>query len=108
MTEELAPTPPTIAPSKRAMLGDRQKWLRPLLIGLIALALNVDIYLLHIDYTRFGAYTYIGVFLITLIGNATTLVPVPYILIVACIAGQTDNLPLVILAGALGSVLGES
>jgi len=85
-----------------------RKWLGPVLLGLLVTAANIGIYQLKIDYRIFGAYAYIGVFIVTLIANATTIVPVPYITIVACIAGQSDSLVLVALAGALGSALGES
>jgi membrane protein YqaA with SNARE-associated domain len=85
-----------------------RKWISPILLGLLVTAANVGIYLLNIDYRIFGAYAYLGVFLVTLIANATTIVPVPYITIVACIAGQSDSLALVALAGASGSALGES
>ena len=85
-----------------------RKWIGPILLGLLVTAANVGIYWLKIDYRIFGAYAYLGVFIVTLIANATTIVPVPYITIVACIAGQSDSLVLVALAGALGSALGES
>jgi len=85
-----------------------RKWARPAAIGLIALALNVVFFYLPIDYRSFGNYAYLGVFLVTLIANATTIVPVPYMPVVARIAAQSDNLALVIVAGALGSALGES
>src|SRR6185295_13859862 len=85
-----------------------RKWIAPVGLGLLVTAANVAIYWLKIDYRIFGAYAYLGVFIVTLIANATTIVPVPYITVVACIAGQSNNLVLVALAGALGSVLGES
>ena len=47
-------------------------------------------------------------FLITAIANATVIIPVPYPALIASIAARSDNLALVILAGALGSALGES
>jgi membrane protein YqaA with SNARE-associated domain len=85
-----------------------RKWIGPILLGLLVTAANVGIYWLKIDYRIFGAYAYLGVFIVTLIANATTIVPVPYITIVACIAGQSDSMVLVALAGALGSAMGES
>jgi membrane protein YqaA with SNARE-associated domain len=85
-----------------------RKWIGPILMGLLVTVANVGIYWLKIDYRIFGGYAYLGVFIVTLIANATTIVPVPYITIVACIAGQSDSLVLVALAGALGSALGES
>jgi membrane protein YqaA with SNARE-associated domain len=107
-TEELASDSEIVAPARRARAERWRKWIRPLLISLIVVVVNLAIFWLKIDYRVFGAYAYLGVFLITLIANATTIVPVPYIPIVSCIAGQSDNLPLVIAAGALGSALGES
>lgn len=86
----------------------RRRLIRPALIGLGALIFNIAIYLLPIDYGAFGNYAYLGVLLITAIANATVVIPVPYIPLVARIAAQTDSVGLVILAGALGSVLGES
>lgn len=91
-----------------------RRWLRPALAVVFALALNLMFFLAlrgpsgQAWIAQLRDYTYIGVFLITLLANATTIVPTPYIPIVACIAAQTDNLPLVIVLGALGSALGES
>jgi membrane protein YqaA with SNARE-associated domain len=48
------------------------------------------------------------VFLVTLIANATVIIPVPYPALIASVAAQSDNLAAVIVAGALGSTLGES
>src|SRR6186997_1330426 len=74
-----------------------RKWIVPVGLGLLVTAANIGIYFLKIDYRIFGAYAYLGVFIVTLIANATTIVPVPYITIVACIAGQSDSLVLVAL-----------
>ena len=106
--EENTAAPNILAPpdSNRAMRW--RKWITPVGLGLLVMAANVGIYWLKIDYRIFGAYAYLGVFIVTLIANATTIVPVPYITVVACIAGQSNNLVLVALAGALGSALGES
>jgi membrane protein YqaA with SNARE-associated domain len=106
--EEIAATPDLVTPAANSQTPRWRKWLGPILLGLLVTAANVGIYWLNIDYRIFGAYAYLGVFLVTLIANATTIVPVPYITIVACIAGQSNNLALVALAGGLGSVLGES
>lgn len=98
----------------RARLGDPRLWIRPALALVFALALNVGFFLLlrseagHYWLGQLRDYTYVGVFLVTLLANATTIVPTPYIPLVACIAALTDNLPLVVALGALGSALGES
>jgi len=107
-SEELPIGGDAVALLERNQAARWRKWLGPILLGLLVTAANIGIYWLKIDYRIFGAYAYFGVFIVTLIANATTIVPVPYITIVACIAGQSDNLVLVALAGALGSALGES
>jgi membrane protein YqaA with SNARE-associated domain len=106
--EELVAGSDRVAPLDPSRATRWRKWIGPILLGLLVTAANVGIYWLKIDYRIFGAYAYLGVFIVTLLANATTIVPVPYITIVACIAGQSDSLLLVALAGALGSALGES
>src|SRR4051812_29049106 len=107
VTDEATPLPATPAERRRRML-------RPALIGLVALLFNIGLFLwLGTSAARdwvatLGGYTYLGVFLITAIANATVIIPVPYLAIIASIAAHSDNLGLVILAGALGSALGES
>jgi membrane protein YqaA with SNARE-associated domain len=56
---------------------------------------------------RFGAFGYIGVFFVSLVANATVVIPVPYFGVIARLA-QDLNFAGVVLAGALGSVIGES
>lgn len=103
MTNQPSPPSPsnTTAARRRAML-------RPLIIGTAFLIINIIVYLLPIDYSIFGNYAYGGVFLITLIANATVVIPIPYIPVVARIAAEVDSVTLVILLSALGSALGES
>jgi membrane protein YqaA with SNARE-associated domain len=88
---------------------ERRKWLQPALIGLVAVALNVAAYyLIPKDLVRrLGALGYLGVFAVTAIANATVVVPVPYYGLVARLA-QELNVAGVVLAGALGSAIGES
>lgn len=84
-------------------------WLRPALVAAIAIALNIIAYLMippDLAY-RLGALGYLGVFLITLISNATIVVPIPYFGLVAALSPGLSVIG-VGLAGALGSVLGES
>jgi len=106
--EEIAAGSDVIAALDPGRTKRWRKLVAPIVLGLLVTAANVGIYWLKIDYRIFGAYAYLGVFIVTLIANATTIVPVPYITVVACIAGQSNNLVLVALAGALGSALGES
>lgn len=99
---DAAPSP--AATSRRGAI------MRAVAVAAFAVALNIAAYyLLPKDLVaRLGAFSYLGVFLIALLANATTIIPTPYIPIIGCIAAQSDNLPLLVVAGALGSVLGES
>jgi membrane protein YqaA with SNARE-associated domain len=96
------------AAQPRISNAKRRSTLRAALIGLLALLFNIGVFFLPIDYSAFGGYAYFGVFLITLIANATVIIPVPYPAVIARVATQSDNLALVIIAGALGSAIGES
>jgi membrane protein YqaA with SNARE-associated domain len=95
-------------PAAISIAERRRRALRVALIGLVALLFNIGVFFLPIDYGSFGRYAYLGVFLITLLANATVIIPIPYPAVIARVAAQSDSLALVILAGALGSVLGES
>lgn len=100
------PTPALALPTASA--DRRRTFLRPALFGLAMLAFNIGVYFLPIDYGGLGNYAYVGVFLLTALANATVIVPVPYIPIVARVAAQSDGIVLIVVAAALGSALGES
>jgi membrane protein YqaA with SNARE-associated domain len=94
---------------KAAITPRWRTWLRPVLVAAIAVALNIIAYLMippDLAY-RLGALGYLGVFLITLISNATIVVPIPYFGLVAALSPGLSMVG-VGLAGALGSVIGES
>jgi len=64
-----------------AITPQKRPWIRPMLVAAIAVALNIIAYLMippDLAY-RLGSLGYIGVFLITLISNATIVVPIPYL-----------------------------
>ncbi len=84
-------------------------WLRPALVAAIAIVLNIIAYLMIPPdlASRLGALGYLGIFLITLISNATIVVPIPYFGLVAALSPGLSMVG-VGLAGALGSVIGES
>lgn len=78
-------------------------------LGLLpVIALNVLVYFLPIDYGVFRDWAYIASFSACFLANAASVVPVPYIPVVAHLVQTTDSVPAVVVAGALGSVLGES
>lgn len=88
---------------------DWRAWIRPVAIGVVAIILNIVAYLIIPPdlARRLGALGYLGVFLITLISNATIVVPIPYFGLVAALSPGL-NIFGVGVAGALGSVVGES
>jgi membrane protein YqaA with SNARE-associated domain len=76
--------------------------------GIFLVAFNVAVYLAPIDYGAFTSFAYVGAFVVTFLANALIVIPIPYIPIVAHI-GATAGMPwLVVVLGALASVLGES
>jgi len=86
-----------------------RKWAVPILIGGVALVLNVVLYFLLPPelVRRLGSLGYIGAFIVAGIANASVFVPIPYYPIIARLA-QALNVWGVILAAAAGSALGES
>jgi membrane protein YqaA with SNARE-associated domain len=92
-----------------AITPQKRPWICPMLVAAIAVALNIIAYLMippDLAY-RLGSLGYIGVFLITLISNATIVVPIPYFGLVAALSPGLSMVGVGI-AGALGSVIGES
>jgi len=92
-----------------AITPQKRSWIRPILVAAIAIVLNIIAYLMippDLAY-RLGSLGYIGVFLITLISNATIVVPIPYFGLVAALSPGLSMVGVGI-AGALGSVIGES
>ena len=76
--------------------------------GVALVALNIGAYVAPIDYSAFASFSYVGAFIICLVANAVVAIPVPYIPIIAHIGASAPSAAIVIIAGALGSVLGES
>jgi membrane protein YqaA with SNARE-associated domain len=73
---------------------------------IIAIGITVGIILLRDQIARFAAYGYPGVFLISLIGNATVILPVPSSAAAFAVGGALNPLAVGIMAG-LGAALGE-
>ena len=76
--------------------------------GIFLVAFNIAVYLAPIDYGAFTSFAYVGAFVVTLLANALIVIPIPYIPIVAHIGASADMPWLVVVLGALASVLGES
>lgn len=77
------------------------------IIGLVfAVILSVVIFLFRDKFVHFESYGYLGIFIISVLGNATIILPVPVIL-TAFVGGGIFNPFLVGLISALGATLGE-
>lgn len=86
----------------------RSKLLQVIGILLLALVLNVLVVLLPPSwFDGWGSLGYVGVFVVTLLANASVFIPVPYPGIVAKL-GAHLNVGGVALLGAAGSSIGES
>lgn len=98
----------------REVLPVWRRWGPPIVAGLVFIVLNIlawqwlkspagrDMLMSMRDYAA------PGVFVIMLIANATIVIPIPWPAIVVPIAQHSPHLLWVLLAGALGSVIGES
>ncbi len=72
----------------------------------ISVVITAAIILFRQDLARFANYGYLGVFVVSLLGNATVILPVPSLL--AVFAGGTAFNPLLVgLVAGLGEPLGE-
>lgn len=73
---------------------------------LAAIGISVGIVLLREPIKEFAIYGYPGVFLISLIGNATLILPAPSYAVVFAVGGALNPVAVGIVAG-LGAALGE-
>jgi membrane protein DedA with SNARE-associated domain len=73
---------------------------------IVVVAISVAIFYLSDKLEQFSAYGYAGVFLISLAGNATLILPAPFLLIVYAM-GAVLNPILVGLVAGVGGALGE-
>ena len=100
--------------SDESVWGKEGNWLKtkgiPLLVLLLVITITVSLFILTQRYPEkieeFESYGYLGVFLISLVSNATVILPVPGILVIFPLAA-TYNPVLVGLIGATGGVIGE-
>jgi membrane protein YqaA with SNARE-associated domain len=79
-------------------------------VGIVLLALVLNLFVVTLPQAWFegwGNYGYIGVFLVTLLANASVFIPVPYPGIVAKLAADLNVAGIAVL-GATGSVIGEA
>lgn len=77
-----------------------------LLVLLVVIGLSAYIFTIRDDAERFAAYGYPGIFLISLLANATILLPAPGVAIVFAM-GSVFEPALVALAAGLGATIGE-
>jgi len=92
------------------IIGSSKAWLKkriiPILAVLLAIAITIVLFLYRDKVAEFGNYGYLGAFLVSLISNATIILPVPGIVVLFAL-GATLNPVLVALVGATGGVIGE-
>lgn len=96
------------APEETTQMPTWRNWLRPLLIGLALVLVNVLIYLLLPPdlVEQMGNFGYLGAFLSALLANASVVIPVPYYPLLIRL-GQAFDPAWVTLLAAAGSTIGE-
>jgi membrane protein YqaA with SNARE-associated domain len=105
-------TDPEPSPLRRVeLLSVKLPRVSPSLLGriaaiLVAIGVTVGIIMLRGHIRRFAVYGYPGVFLISLLGNATLILPAPSFAVVFAVGGALNPLGVGIAAG-LGAALGE-
>ena len=77
-----------------------------LLVLLAVIGLSIYIFAIRDEAERFAVYGYPGIFLISLLANATILLPAPGVAVVFAM-GSVFEPPLVALAAGLGATVGE-
>jgi len=96
------------AEGKRARLIGR---IVPLLTLLLVIAIMVGVYYFYRNYpdevARLKGYGYLGAFLISLLFNATVILPAGNILVLAVLGATLPSAILVGLAGSTGAAIGE-
>jgi membrane protein YqaA with SNARE-associated domain len=92
------------SPDERS--SDRRQLIRRLAAVLAAVAITAGIILLRDEIRRFPVYGYPAVFFISLIGNATIILPTPSMAVVFGVSGALNPVAVGIVAG-LGSAMGE-
>jgi membrane protein YqaA with SNARE-associated domain len=83
-----------------------RKILRHAIPVVLAVVITITVVLLADDIRRFQAYGYPGVFVVSLLGNATLLLPAPSITVVFAM-GHALNPVIVGLVAGIGEALGE-
>lgn len=84
----------------------RRKQIVPIAAAFLAVLITVSLILLREQIAQLGVYGYWGVFLISLLGNATVIFPAPSFAIVFVIGGTLQPLSVGIAAG-IGAAIGE-
>ena len=103
-----------ISNNKQAGVGERERLRRrfiPLLTLLLVIAIMVGIFYFYKNYPgridELKAYSYLGAFLISLIFNATIILPAGNFLVIATLGATLPSATLVGLAGGVGAAMGE-
>jgi membrane protein YqaA with SNARE-associated domain len=106
MTHLETPTTEITVPSSGETAPKRGQLIQRVGAVLAAIAITLGIYLLRNQIENFPMYGYPAVFVISLIGNATIILPTPSMAVVFGLGGALNPVLVGIIAG-LGSALGE-
>jgi len=98
-------SPKPLSPPAKRRAAIRDAWLRILAL-LVVIGITIFIYRIRDRAEEFAAWGYPGIFLVTLMANATVLLPAPGVAIVYAMGGVFNPLGVTLAAGT-GGALGE-
>jgi membrane protein YqaA with SNARE-associated domain len=110
MSQELPLTPPEATPPADSTPAKAPSRVKGILTFLLAVGISLTIVFLttrfHHELRGVGNAGYLGLFVISVIGNATIIIPAP-VFVMACVAGTIYGPVGVGLVAGLGAALGE-
>ncbi len=98
------------APLEQPVAATRRRSRLLQVVGVLAFALALNLVVIALPrrwFVGWGSYGYLGVFVVTLLANASVFVPIPYPGMVARLAVELNVFGVAIL-GAAGSAIGET
>ncbi len=94
------------SPDDAPLTPKRRKQMVHIAAALLAILITITLVVLRKQIAQLGVYGYSGVFLISLLGNATVIFPAPSFAIVFAVGGALEPLSVGISAG-VGAAIGE-
>lgn len=93
--------------AESGLLSGRRSIYLSIAVTLVMVVGSIALLRADVDFTQFASLGYFGLFVVTMLGNATLFLPVPGIAAVFAAGAFLDPIPVALAAG-LGSAIGET